>query len=78
MDDIKDRNTARLILMLEKVHGSPKELMKRGFLIGLTSGIGGVIGAALIIILLSYLVSKLGGIPFIGQVLQNLNEAVPN
>lgn len=78
MDDIKDRSVARLLLMLEKVHGSPKELMKRGFLIGLASGIGGIIGAALVIILLGYLVSKLGGIPFIGNILQDLNEAVPN
>ncbi len=80
MDDIKERNAnlARLILMLEKVHGSPRELMKRGFLIGLASGIGGVIGAAIIIILLGFLVSKLGGIPLIGEILQNLNEAVPN
>ncbi|MEX0594815.1 MAG: DUF5665 domain-containing protein [Patescibacteria group bacterium] len=78
MDDIKkDRTIVRMALAIEKIYGSPKELIKRGFLIGLASGVGGVIGAALIIILLGYLVSKLGGTPLIGDFLQEINRSIP-
>lgn len=68
----------RLIHALDKVYGSTGYMVKRGFLIGLASGIGGVIGATLVILFLSYLVSKLGWVPFIGDVLEKFNQALPN
>jgi len=63
---------------LNKVYGSPGQILKRGFLLGLASGVGGILGAALIILLLGYLVSKLGWVPVIGEILQKFNSAVPN
>lgn len=79
MDDIKNPNgySERLARAIDRVYGNPWMLIKRGFLIGLASGVGGVIGAALIIILLGYLVSKLGGTPLIGDFLQEINQSIP-
>jgi hypothetical protein len=44
----------------------------RGFLVGLASGIGGTLGVALVITILTLLAGKLGAIPFIGEVLRDL------
>jgi hypothetical protein len=68
----------RLVHSLDKVYGSTGQIVKRGFLIGLASGIGGVIGAALVILLLGYLVNKLGWVPFFGKILEKINQAIPN
>ncbi len=67
----------RLIHALDKFYGKSSHAIKRGFLVGFASGIGGVLGAALIIILLGFLVSKLGTIPFIGEILQKIDQSLP-
>jgi hypothetical protein len=72
----KDKILDRLVASIEKAYHRPGRLMWRGFLIGLASGIGGTLGIALVIILLTLLVGKLGGIPVIGEALRDLLEII--
>lgn len=77
--EIKDRHRhiEHLVRALEKIYSKPSEIFKRGFLLGLASGMGWIIGATFVVLLLSYLVSRLGGIPFLGDILEKINNAVP-
>lgn len=43
--------------------------------VGMLRGFGGVIGAALAILLIGFLVAKLGGLPIIGDFLQKIGNA---
>lgn len=49
---------------------------KMSFLKGVLSGIGGVIGATLVLVLLLWLLSILDDIPLIGRVFENLRQTV--
>lgn len=72
----KDKVLDRLASAVDKAYNRPGMLMWRGFLIGLASGIGGTIGIAIIIVLLTLLVGQLGGIPIIGEALRDLLNIV--
>lgn len=43
--------------------------------VGMLRGFGGVLGAALAILLIGFLVSKLGGLPLIGDFIRSIGEA---
>lgn len=43
--------------------------------VGMLRGFGGVIGAALAILLIGFLVAKFGGLPIIGDFLQKIGNA---
>ena len=43
--------------------------------VGMLRGFGGVIGAALAILLIGFLVTQLGGLPVIGEFLQKIGSA---
>lgn len=77
MDEEKqDKAMLRLAMAIEKAYHNPGFLIWRGFLIGLASGIGGVIGVAFIIVLLGLMVSSLGGVPVIGEALRDLFNVI--
>lgn len=42
---------------------------------GFVRGVAGVLGAAIAIVLIGFLVAKLGGLPYIGDFLHNLESA---
>lgn len=42
---------------------------------GFVRGVAGVVGAAIAIVLIGFLVTKLGGLPYIGDFLQSLESA---
>jgi hypothetical protein len=44
---------------------------------GLLRGVGAVLGAALAIVLLGYIVSLLGGLPLLGSFLRDIQQNVP-
>ena len=77
--EIKNRHKhlEHLVGALEKIYGKPSEIFKRGFLLGLASGMGWIIGATFVILLIGFLVSRLGGVPLIGEILEKINSAVP-
>lgn len=74
---LKNRQVEELSRILEKIYSKPSSLFKRGFLLGIATGIGWIIGATFIVLLLGLMVSKLGGIPFLGEILEKINNAVP-
>ncbi len=43
--------------------------------VGMLRGFGGVIGAAIAILLIGFLVSRLGGLPLIGEFVRSIGEA---
>lgn len=47
------------------------------FSAGLWRGIGGVVGAALAIVLLGYIVSLFGGLPLLGNFLRDVQQNIP-
>ncbi len=55
---------------------NPRKLMWVNFKAGFMRGFAGVIGAALAIVLIGFLVAKLGGIPLIGEFLQRIGDAI--
>lgn len=74
---LKNRQVEELSRILEKIYSKPSHLFKRGFLLGVASGMGWIIGATFVVLLIGFLVSKLGGIPLIGEILERINSAVP-
>lgn len=75
-DEKKDKAMLRLAMAIEKAYHQPGFLIWRGFLIGLASGIGGIIGATFVIAMLGIMVSSLGGIPIIGEALRDLLNVI--
>ena len=74
---LKNRQVEELSKILEKIFGRPSSIFKRGFLLGIASGMGWIIGATFVVLLLGFMLSKLGGIPFLGEILEKINNAVP-
>ena len=70
------RNLDRLVRAVDKAYHHPGPLVWRGFLIGLASGVGGTIGVAIVVGLLTLLVGQLGGIPIIGEALRDLLRTI--
>ncbi len=66
-----------LVSAIDKAYHQPKELAKRSFLYGLMSGLGATIGVAIVLALLAYLIRVLGGLPVIGQWLNELGRILP-
>jgi len=77
-DQERDKTLNRLAIAIDRVFQKPGRLIWRGLLIGFASGVGGILGAAFIILVLGYLVSHFGGIPLIGDFLQRIGNAVPS
>ncbi len=64
----------RLLKAIDRAYHNPGPLVWRGFLIGLASGLGATLGAALVIGSLGFLLRELGGLPFIGDWLQGVGD----
>ena len=60
----------------EKIYREKKELVVNNFLGGIAWGLGSVIGATIIAIMLALLIQFLGGIPFIGRWMAEIKKAV--
>ncbi|OGD60885.1 hypothetical protein A3A71_03175 [Candidatus Berkelbacteria bacterium RIFCSPLOWO2_01_FULL_50_28] len=67
----------RLITALDRAYHRPGLLVWRGFLIGLASGLGATIGAAIVLALLGFLLREFGGLPVIGNWLNSISNSLP-
>ena len=76
-EEYKAEQLERLLRAVERVYHRPGQIVWRGFLIGLASGAGGVVGAVLIVILIGFLIRWLGGLPVIGEWLINVGRQLP-
>lgn len=71
---VKIQNSLALDQINELIH-DPKKLFWLNFKTGFVRGLGGVLGAAIAIVTIGFLVSYFGGLPIIGQFLHNLSAA---
>lgn len=53
-----------------------KEMMKMSFLKGVLGGLGGVIGATIVVALLIWLLSLFDTVPLIGPLIENIQDSV--
>ena len=53
-----------------------KEMLKMSFLKGLVTGLGGVIGATIVVALVFWILSLFDSVPFVGPVLEKLETNV--
>jgi hypothetical protein len=51
-------------------------LYRTAFLKGIVTGVGGVIGATLVIVVLAWFLSLLGHVPFVGPIFDNAKETI--
>ena len=74
MKDPKTSEAVALQRLVELTHNK-KKLMKLNLWIGFWRGIGGVIGVTIFIIFLSLALRYLGGVPWIGDFIEQINYA---
>lgn len=65
-----------LVSIGESGHINRKRLYRTAFLKGIATGLGGVIGATIVVTLVLYLLSLLGEIPFIGEAFESLRNTI--
>jgi hypothetical protein len=68
------KTTKRLIATLEVVYNKPGLLFWQGFIRGVGYGLGATIGAALVILFLSWLLQQFVGIPNFADWAKQLNQ----
>lgn len=68
----------QLVNIIDKTYHHPGNLMWRSFVSGLLSGLGATIGVAVVLTLLGYLLRHLGGLPVIGQWLNDASQILPS
>lgn len=81
INDIKQLSRSGSVVGVDELIdllNSPKRLGWLRFYGGLMAGIGGVIGAAVVIVLLGVAVKYLGGVPWIGNLLHQISTATHN
>lgn len=73
-EEDKEKQIDRLISAIDKAYHHPGQLAARSFLSGLLSGLGATIGVAVVVAVLGLLIREFGGVPVIGQILQDLGS----
>lgn len=51
-------------------------LYRTAFLKGIVTGVGGVVGATLVIVIVAWILSLLGQVPFVGPIFDNVKETI--
>lgn len=73
----KEKSIDRLIVSLDKAYHNPGQLAARGFLMGLMSGLGATFGVAIVVGIIGLLIRQFGGLPVIGDWLNDLGRILP-
>jgi hypothetical protein len=60
----------------ETGHANKKAMYKASFIKGLLSGLGGVIGATVVVALLIWIFSLFDQIPLVGRIFENLRDTI--
>jgi hypothetical protein len=60
------------------VYKSRKDLIVDNFLGGIAWGVGSAVGALFLLSLLSYILTKLQYVPFVGEVVKTIGEQIQN
>ena len=59
-----------------KIYNSTKKILFMSFLKGLASGLGWIIGATILVSLLTYILSQIEFIPILGEIVSQLIEEI--
>lgn len=76
-DEEKVKKFDQLVTVIEKTYHHPGSLMWRSWLVGLMSGLGATLGVAIILAILGFLLRELGGLPVIGDWLNDVSRILP-
>ncbi|KKU43820.1 MAG: hypothetical protein UX60_C0016G0007 [Berkelbacteria bacterium GW2011_GWA2_46_7] len=76
-EEKKSEHVERLIAAIDKTYHHPGYLAWRGFLIGLASGLGATVGVAIVVGIVGLLIRQFGGLPVIGDWLNDLGRILP-
>ena len=66
----------QLVLLSDSTNPNRLRIYRTSFLKGLVSGVGGVIGATVVIALLVYVLSFFNSVPGVGPIVRNLNNTI--
>ncbi|OGY29682.1 MAG: hypothetical protein A3F33_00075 [Candidatus Woykebacteria bacterium RIFCSPHIGHO2_12_FULL_43_10] len=64
----------KLIRAIDKVYLNPRQLFIRSFLSGLFTGLGATVGLTLVLILVGWIFTLLGGLPLVGFWIKSLDQ----
>lgn len=73
----KEKSINSLINAIDKAYHNPGKLAARSFLTGLMSGLGATAGVAIIVAIIGILIRRFGGLPVIGDWLNELGRILP-
>lgn len=76
-EEEKIKSIEGLISAIDKAYHNPGKLAARGFLMGLMSGLGATVGVAIVVGILGLLIRQFGGLPVIGDWLNELGRILP-
>ena len=62
--------------LYDHINPDRRGLYRTAFLKGIVTGLGGVIGATLVIVILAWILSLLGNIPFVGPIFTNVEKTI--
>lgn len=62
--------------LYDSVNPDRAGLYRTAFLKGIVTGLGGVIGATVVIVILAWLLSLLGHVPFVGPIFDNVKDTI--
>lgn len=65
-----------MVAIVESGYMNRKQLLKMSFLRGLVAGLGGVIGATIVVAVLIWVFSLLDEVPLIGRLFENLRDSI--
>ena len=71
-EEIKSLNSNKIF----KIYNSTKKILFISFLKGLASGLGWIIGATILVSLLTYILSQIEFIPILGDIVSQLIEEI--
>jgi hypothetical protein len=75
----KYQELGRLLVAIgESGEVNTKKLYKTAFIKGIYSGLGGVIGATIVLAMLLYVISLLGQIPFLDTIAESVEQTIEN
>lgn len=76
--DVDYEAVGRLVFSLNDVYADKKKLYRTAFVKGLFSGLGGVIGATVLVAMLLWSLSLFKEVPLIGNFVDSVKETVDN
>lgn len=77
MDEREIKLLKHLAQSIDRVYERPKKLYWRQFCLGMCYGLGASVGVALLVAGFGYIVHLLGGLPLVGEWINQLNINLP-